>query len=1053
MHRKVDGLSASPTSAALRTEERINPFPGLRTFEPEEDFLFFGRERQIDELLRRLRTTRFLSIVGTSGSGKSSLVRAGLIPALYGGGMTRAGSSWRVAILRPGEDPIGNLATALGALDALGREGSEGDLVSYFFETTLRASNRGLIECIRQARLPPRANVLILIDQFEEIFRFRRSRRAVGRDEATGFVKLLLEAARSPEVPCYIALTMRSDFIGDCMEFGSLPEMVNAGLYLVPRMNRDELRSAICGPVAVGSASISPRLVSRLLNDAGDDPDQLPILQHALLRTWNRWEEKHVVAEPLDLRHYEAIGTMKEALSRHAEEAYEELDEEGRRIAQILFKALTESGTEGRGVRRPASLGEICALSGAEPAAVEAVVEVFRRPGRSFVMPPATAPLLESTILDLSHESLMRIWRRLASWVDEEARSAQLYLGVAQAAARHEEGAAALWRDPELQLALSWRERERPTAAWARRYDLAFERAMAFLDASREERDRELKEREARRRRELRRARHLVAILGTASLAMMVLGGVAYLKKLDAETATQKALAQEKEASRARTRAELSKSEALRQKDLAQSQRRLAEQERSNAERQSRIAEEQTRMAETERHKAEAKELEARAQKAAADAARLEAEGKSREANEQRALAVDLRQKAESSAQEAKELSDISAARALSLQTARLGQENERELPALLALEAYRLNRDNQGNPEDADLFNALRAALDGLRPPPMLRGHRDAVRALALTGDGQTLASGGEDGKVLLLDLSRPGAVATPLGELPSGVRALAVAGKRLAAGGATGMLWIWDLGSPSAPPRQLPVQGTAAIAALAFQPGGALLAAGGADGTVRLWDAERSTSPAATLATGGKRITAVAFRPGGKQLAIGLAQGGGALLWDVGLTSATPRVLCAGMDVRSLALSPDGRRLACGTGRGQIVLVDPEEPAAPAVPLLGHASSVNSLSFSPRGDHLASASSDGAVRLWDCKRPDAQPILLAGHEGWVWSVLFTTNGDRLVSGGEDRTVRFWEVRAARMASALCQQVHRGLTQQEWQRYMSADLAYRAQPLCPITR
>ncbi|HYN20233.1 MAG TPA: ATP-binding protein, partial [Thermoanaerobaculia bacterium] len=306
----------SPAQTALAPQvERINPFPGLRTFEPDEDYLFFGREQQIDELLRRLRTTRFLSILGTSGSGKSSLVRAGLIPSLQGGAMTRAGSSWRVAILRPGEDPMGNLAAALAAPEALGREDDEEDLTRAFFETTLRASNRGLIECIREARIPARDNVLVLVDQFEEIFRFKRNRKEAGRDEALAFVKLLLETARHPDVPCYVALTMRSDFIGNCMEFGDLPETINAGLYLVPRMTRDELRSAIAGPVAVGGGAIAPRLVSRLLNDVGDDPDQLPILQHALLRTWNRWEEDHQPGEALDLRHYEAIGTMKEALS------------------------------------------------------------------------------------------------------------------------------------------------------------------------------------------------------------------------------------------------------------------------------------------------------------------------------------------------------------------------------------------------------------------------------------------------------------------------------------------------------------------------------------------------------------------------------------------------------------------------------------------------------------------------------------------------------------------------------------------------------------------
>lgn len=522
---------------------RIHPFPGLRPFEPDEDHLFFGRERQTDELLRRLRSTRFLAILGTSGCGKSSLVRSGLIPSLYGGAMTRAGSSWRIAILRPGEDPIGNLAAALDAPEALGGAdggdiGDGGDGLSRrLLETTLRASNRGLVECVRQARIPPRDNVLVLIDQFEELFRFKRSRREQGRDESVAFVKLLLEAAGHREVPVYIALTMRSDFIGNCLELPELPEAINEGLYLVPRMTRDELRAAITGPVAVGGAAIAPRLVSRLLNDVGDDPDQLPILQHALMRTWDRWDEDHEPGEPLDLRHYEAIGTMKEALSRHAEEALGELDEQGRAIAETLFRALTELGGDGKGTRRPVRLAEVCALTGVGTDEIAAVAERFRRPGRSFLMPPAGVRLRLDSVLDLSHESLMRIWGRLHRWAKEEGQSARVYIGLARAAARFESGASALWRDPELQIALNWRRQQRPTEAWAARYDPSFERALRFLDASAAERDRAIAERETSRQRKLRQARTLMIVFAAATLGLLALGVFAFSQKEKAEKA------------------------------------------------------------------------------------------------------------------------------------------------------------------------------------------------------------------------------------------------------------------------------------------------------------------------------------------------------------------------------------------------------------------------------------------------------------------------------------------------------------------------------------
>src|SRR5271167_181480 len=268
----------------------FNPFPGLRPFEPDEDHLFFGREEEIDELLRRLRNSRFLLVVGSSGTGKSSLVRSGLIPALQSGFMVKAGSSWRMMIFRPGDDPLGNLAAALDRPDALGTEGELASTNRVILEATLRRSSLGIVQAVRQARIPPQDNILILVDQFEELFRFRRSGRGGdSRNEAVAFFKLLVEAAKQDDLPIYVVVTMRSDFLGDCMEFQGLPEAVNEGLYLIPRMTRDELRSAITGPVAVAGGDIAQRLVLRLLNDLGDDQDQLPVLQHALMRAWDRW--------------------------------------------------------------------------------------------------------------------------------------------------------------------------------------------------------------------------------------------------------------------------------------------------------------------------------------------------------------------------------------------------------------------------------------------------------------------------------------------------------------------------------------------------------------------------------------------------------------------------------------------------------------------------------------------------------------------------------------------------------------------------------------------
>lgn len=496
----------------MLSEGRLNPFPGLRPFEQEEDYLFFGRERVLDELLGRLRATRLLAVVGSSGSGKSSLVRAGAIPSLHGGLMGGAGTSWKVAVLRPGADPIANLSVALADSEILRDKDELAGAGPAVLEATLRRSGLGLADCVAQAGLAPSDNVLVVVDQFEELFRFRHSAGTRSRDDAQAFVRLLLEAAKQEKQPIFILLTMRSDFMGDCMEFPGLPESINQGLYLVPRMTREELKLAIAGPVRVGGGDITPRLVNRLLNEVGDDPDQLPVLQHALMRTWDYWELQSNDG-PLDLSHYEVIGSMARALDRHAEEAYGEIDSErDQQITKKLFQALTDTTSDPRGIRRPTSLSNLSAIAEVDVEALKSVIERFRLAGRTFLMPPPGTELQAGSVIDISHESLMRNWERLIGWAKEESEAAAVYLNLGTAAARYQEGTGGLLRDPELGIGIQWRQRQQPSAAWALRYDPAFERIMRFLNDSKRQQDQEVQERDRARRRKLVAAWSLSAL-------------------------------------------------------------------------------------------------------------------------------------------------------------------------------------------------------------------------------------------------------------------------------------------------------------------------------------------------------------------------------------------------------------------------------------------------------------------------------------------------------------------------------------------------------------
>ena len=528
-----------------------NPFPGLRPFLEEEEHLFFGRESQVDAMVDTLAASHFLVVVGTSGSGKSSLVNCGLRPALHRGMMARAGTSWRIAQFRPGNNPICAMAEALAKEDALYSDAAEGPFSqSEIIESSLRMSKLGLLDVFEQARLAPGTNLLVVADQFEELFRFQE-RSAIGTnarndlaDQAAAFVNLLLEVRGHKDLPIYVTLTMRSDFLGECAQFYGLPEAINGGQYLVPRMTRDERRRAIAGPVGVGGAEIDPVLLTRLVNDVGANPDQLSILQHALNRTWRQWEREGSKG-PLTLQHYEKIGTMAGALDQHAEKAYAELSTPRQReICEKLFKAITDKASDARGVRRPTNVDTLCKLTGATIEELTTVVDVFRKPSRSFLMPPFGEALKSDTVIDISHESLMRVWDRLRIWTEEEARSAGTYRRLSETASLEAAGKASLWTGPDLAGALAWLNDEKPEACWAERYAPGFNEAIAFLqksaNAQAAEQKRQLDEVLEKARTKERYAR-AIALLSVALVLAMVLAGLFYYRSVTAAREKEKA--------------------------------------------------------------------------------------------------------------------------------------------------------------------------------------------------------------------------------------------------------------------------------------------------------------------------------------------------------------------------------------------------------------------------------------------------------------------------------------------------------------------------------
>jgi energy-coupling factor transporter ATP-binding protein EcfA2 len=255
---------------AITIEVSTLPYPGLRPFRDDESDIFFGREAQIDQLLVRLSRNHFLAVTGPSGCGKSSLIKAGMIPALSAGFMIEGGSRWRICELRPGDRPLARLAGKMASAEILGADRTDLESIAYI-EATLRRGPLGLIEIVRGSETLAGANLLVMIDQFEEIFRYRDR---IAADEADAFVALLLASARQTEVAIYVVITMRSDYLGDCALFHGLPETVSDAQYLTPRLIRHDLELAIDAPARVFGGRVEPRLVNRLINDFGTAPDQ-----------------------------------------------------------------------------------------------------------------------------------------------------------------------------------------------------------------------------------------------------------------------------------------------------------------------------------------------------------------------------------------------------------------------------------------------------------------------------------------------------------------------------------------------------------------------------------------------------------------------------------------------------------------------------------------------------------------------------------------------------------------------------------------------------------
>ncbi len=518
-------------------ESNICPYTGLRPFTEDESLYFKGRDEHIEQATRQLEKNKFIMLTGASGDGKSSLVYAGIIPNAKAGFLKSQFSNWVVADFRPERNPLENLCHALAKQLGIANENIVRTELSHGFSALVdiyKASSlfvdtkeddwTTLDDQQRSKRKRSAGNLIIIADQFEEFFTNPENfHKGVPSLEASLVTNLLLETARialDEKLPIYVIITMRSDFIGQCASFRGLPEAIGFSQFFVPRLNRTQLQEVIEEPAVLSGNKISRRLTERLIHDMVEGTDQLPILQHALNQIWKMANEGK---SEMDLLHYAMVGGMKgndlpeqdakqfglwfgklpakvqacyqqpnlqNVLNTHSNKLYnietdyikgqyqEEVTEiEAQLIIEVAFKCLTKIDNS-RAVRNRMTLDQITVILNQphlDSKKVGNVLNIFREPGNTLLRPflEEVPALANTSILDITHESLIRNWENLAQWAKEEFNSHTTFLDFSQQLNRWVDSGKSnsflLYIGP-LTYFESWFNKVKPNAEWIARY-------------------------------------------------------------------------------------------------------------------------------------------------------------------------------------------------------------------------------------------------------------------------------------------------------------------------------------------------------------------------------------------------------------------------------------------------------------------------------------------------------------------------------------------------------------------------------------------------------
>ena len=977
-----------------------NPFIGLRAFEIEENHLFFGRKRQIEEIVNKLDETNFAAVIGYSGSGKSSLIKSGIIPELKEKMLFDGKTDWKIGLFTPGYNPIDKLITTLlGTTDLVEQRREE--LQLSFLERFV-STNFSINDALKEINPHYSGNYLIIVDQFEELFSLSKK-----DNKSALFVKRLLESITNNQHKIYFMLTLRSDFLGSCTEFEGLTEALNRSQYLVPRLTEIQYKEAIQGPLSVYNYTISDALLEILTKSINSTEDQLSLLQHAMMRTIELWKAKNGGEGSIDVHHYKAIGTMEKALSNHAEEAFEELNEAEKEVCKKMFQVLVNFENL-QITKNPISFARLLEITDAKEKSLRSVIDVFRSNNRAFLNPKESVKITHSTIIDISHESLLRLWSRLTIWIREEMEYSKIYKNLCEAAELYQDGKGSLLVNPELEITLKWEETQNPSEEWGSKYNPSYARAINFLQTSKSKFDEEIVRKNAAQAKRIKRNKQFTTFISIAFVICLFLVVFSWIEK-------QKAVAATKLATQKTIEAEINRNEAVVAKDSAEILRNRAEKNALiavNARDSANIA---RQIAVIKSIEAEENRIDALIAKDSAEVSRNRALSSAENEKIAAQIAKEAFKKAQEEEFEAKRLKRLSDAIKMAFESEKSVDLKQLEIGISQAVKSHQLFIENSiGTQRQNQIYNALnRSLVEGKNLKKTFYQHNIGLSKITKSPKNELTAVLDNSGKVILVKESSKGFTLVK-SNLASNVSTLYHSKNgSLVLGSNDGKVTIYSTNNPLQPTRYF-----------TFPNKIRFLSSFVTDGVEYLLIAEGVRIHAVNMATFASNDTSLlpnidtlSVRIHSTNEVLAIHQNHRIELYKLGVTndSIVPKPLGTIEGITNLTTInfSDSGLMATGTNQGKVNVYQLHQNIPPRLltEITNHKNvKISHIAFyeTTAETLIITSSYDNTLNVADLNNPD-DFITLKGHTSWVRDFYFDGLQKKIYSVSQDAFLRYW--------------------------------------------